>query len=165
MKTLRRAQIDSASRTAGATFKDAMAGAIHTTVGPLVCFPLTQVRRTVPGGVEKLRTLFKNNGFQTGRDNVIVIDIDVELEGGQSIYFQSLGVLVKNVGDRVQSQQTWYRIENEKNILLANMEPRYENASVWDSFQWPVTRLESKTELSNLRQFARSINARHHESV
>lgn len=47
---------------------------------------------------------------------------------------------------------------------LAVIELRAENVNVWDSFCWPLTRLESIPEILIFRQLARSASDRHYES-
>lgn len=128
-------------------------------------FSLSRVRKPVPGGVKRLKSLFKNNCFQAGPENAIVIDIMGELQRELSSYFQSLGVLEENIGDRIQSQHNWYGIVDGKRTWLAIMKLRSGNASVWDSFCWPVTRLKSIPELPTGRELARSINDIHEESA
>lgn len=57
-----------------------MAEPVHVTVDPAAYVPLTWVRKTVAGGVNRPKTLFKKKGSQEGLENGIVSEIQGELQ-------------------------------------------------------------------------------------
>lgn len=145
-------------------FAEVIEGSINTSVDPLCCVPMTNIRRLSRSGINRLKHLFQTTGFISGSDLAIVMPLTGAHRHYIASHFRSIGLSTSEVKEKVDSKDEWYGVIDGMHRYCAITEMMKEDSRRWEGFLWPVTMLRGGFSLQTLKQLARVQNAKHCDS-
>ena len=147
-----------------ARFSSVMDGSTNTSVDPMACVPMTNIRQISRSGVDRLKSIFTSEGFTCGSDLGIVMKLSGAHRHHLSAYFKKQGLFASETKEKSESRNEWYGIIDGMHRHCALIELMADDSKTWSGFQWPVTLLSGGFPLLTLKQLARTQNAKHSET-
>lgn len=151
-------------KSATSRFQDVMEGSVITTVDPLACVPMTNIRKISPSGVARLTTIISSTGFTAGSDVAIVMPLTGAHRHVLCSYWTGTGLSASEAREKMESRDQWFGVVDGMHRHSAILELIEKHPETWEGFRWPVTLLKGGVPLLTLKQLARVQNAKHSET-
>lgn len=112
-----------------------MMRAVHTTVDPGTCVPITRVRKILKGGIVRPKSSFRTATFFAGPGSAEIIILTGSADGEVTRNFHFTGGERKNLRDKIESKEKWFAIVDGEHTWMAITELWIEDPNVWAGFQ------------------------------
>lgn len=91
-------------------FEDIMDGAVHKTMDPASCVPLSMVRSVDSGGVVRLKQNFRTNGLKARTGSAVIVRLVRSLKEDLYKPFGSLNLGGDEIQAKVDSGEEWFGV-------------------------------------------------------